>query len=183
MKLKALVSVPWVTVFAQIDLKLATMTINDGTTPTANSITVTIGTGNLTYTETKNIEYNLDRGQLSGGTIREGDEVPVEVSFDFVWEYITSRSATGQTATVDDALKQTGLAVAWVSSDSDVCQPYAVDLVVVYDPNCASGDTETITFPDFRFESLQHDLRAGTVSCSGKCNATAPTVVRSAASA
>ena len=83
---------------------------------------------------------------------------------------------------VEEALKQIGNALlsgsAWISSDTDACRPYAVDLVLVYDPACSTGDVESITFADFRYESLDHDLRGGSISCSGKCNIVVPTLTR-----
>jgi len=165
-------------VFAQIDLKYATIKIKDGST---NELTITIGEGNLTYTEARNIEYTLDRGILD--EVREGDQIPVDVSMDFVWEYLRGSSASGAPPTVEEALKRIGNAANWVSTDADACRPYAVDIEVTYAPIPAScGDQEVITLPDFRYESLDHDLRAGTVSVSGKCNVTQATVVRSAQS-
>ena len=167
----------WVTCFAQISLKNATVKIKDGG---AQEITVTIGEGNLTYSENVEREYVLDRGNLD--TVRDGDDQPVQLSFDFTWEYITSSVSTtgGDYPTVEDALKQAGDASDWVSSDTDACAPYAVDIEVTYAPTPSTcGDKEIITFADFRYETLDHDLRAGTVSCSGRANITKATVVRS----
>jgi len=164
---------------AQLDLKQATVTIRDGDTP-PNTLAVTIGEGNITYTEARNIEYVLDRGNLD--EVREGDQIPVAVSMDFNWEYVTGSSTSGANPTVEDALKKTGLAAAWVSSDSDACRPYAVDLVILYTPDCATGDQEEIVLADFRYESLAHDAGAGTVACSGNCNITNATVTRAAQS-
>lgn len=180
MRLKRIEGRFWTPAFAQIDLKNATIKILDGGVGTAqNSITITVGEGNLTYTERKNIEYTLDRGVLD--EVREGDQVPVDVNLDFVWEYITGGSATGATPTVEDALKRKGPASAWVSTDSDQCRPYAVDIEVTYAPTpAACGDMEVITLPDFRYEELAHDLRAGTVSVTGRCNVVEATAVRSA---
>jgi len=155
---------------AQIDLKQATVTIKDGD---GNSLEIRIGEGNLTYTEAKNMEYKLNRGVLD--EVREGDEIPMAVTFDFIWDYLkgpSSASGSGGTPTIEDALKQRGGAAAWISSDADTCRPYAVDLVILYIPDCATGDQEEITLPDFRYESLAHDLSAGTVAASGNCNAT-----------
>jgi hypothetical protein len=165
---------------AQIDLKQATVTIKDGA---GNSLAVRIGEGNLTYTEARNMEYKLDRGTLD--EVREGDEIPVAVSMDFVWEYLkgpSSASGSGGTPTIEDALKQRGGAAAWTSSDSDTCRPYAVDLVILYIPNCATGDQEEIILSDYRWEQLNHDLSAGTVATSGNCNVTQATVTRAAQS-
>jgi len=173
MNFQWLIGNPRIPVYAQIDLKQATLTIKDGG---ANTLLVKIGEGNLTFTERKNIEYVLDRGNLD--EVREGDQAPVEVSFDFVWEYLMSEESTGAPPTIEEALTQTGHAAAWASSDTDACRPYAVDLVIVYDPTCATGDVETITLADFRFEQLDHDLRAGTVAVSGRCNITTSTKIR-----
>ena len=163
-------------VFSQLDLKDATLKIKDGGT---ESITVVIGEGNLTWTERKNIEYTLDRGTLD--EVRLGDEVPVEVSFDFTWDYIEgSTTTTTIPPSVEDALKQINNAADWTSTDADNCRPYAVDLEFENIPACASADLETITLSDFRFEQLDHDARAGTVSVSGRCNITAASAVRAA---
>ena len=167
----------WKATFASIDLKYATISIKDGTTPTANSIEVKIGEGNLTYTERREMIYTPDRGVLDD--VREGDEQPMDVAFDFIWEYITALSGSG-TPTVEDALKKTGEASSWVSTDTDVCRPYAVDIEINYVPNCQpTGNTEVITLPDFRWEELNHDLTAASISCTGKCNAVQATAVRS----
>lgn len=147
-------------------------------TGSIQQIEVKIGEGNLTYTEGKNIEYILDRGQLDD--VREGDQIPVQVSFDFQWDYILGVSGSS-TPSVEEALKGVGEAADWVSTDSDGCRPYSVDLEITYAPQPSTcGDQEIITFPDFRYESLEHDLREGTISCSGQCNVTQITAVRSA---
>lgn len=168
----------WVPVFAQIDLKKATVRIKDGS---SNSITVKIGEGNLTYTEKKTMEYTLDRGLLD--EVREGDEVPIDVKLDAVWEYISGTSGSAGIASIEDALKRRGAAAAWVSTDADACRPYAVDIEIEYLPTPSTcGDKEVITLSDYRYEQLDHDLRAGTISTSGKCNVNEATAVRSAQS-
>jgi hypothetical protein len=149
-----------------IDLKNATIKLKDGG---SNEMTVKLGEGNLTYDEKRNIQYILDRGNLD--EVRLGDQVPVDVKLDAVWEHLTSDT----NITVEDALKQRGLASDWVSSDADVCRPYAVDIEVTLAPPC--GDTgETILLPDFRYESASHDMKGGTLSFSGKCNVVEATV-------
>jgi len=181
MKVHGMIGSVWKAVFAQIDLKDATIEILDGTTPTANSVEVKIGEGNLTYTERRNIEYTLDRGLLD--EVREGDEVPLEVRTDFIWEYLRGSLVSTSVPTVEEAIKNIGNAAAWVSTDSDACRPYAVDLRVTYAPTpWTCGDQEVITIQDFRYEQLDHDLRAGTVSMTGRANVTEATVVRSAQS-
>ena len=166
--------------FAQIDLKNCVISIQDGA---ANEIEIKIGEGNLTYTEARNIEYTLDRGVLD--EVREGDQIPVDVSFDFTWEYLRGPSsgstAVGGTPTIEDALKQRGAAAHWTSTDSDTCRPYAVDIEVVRTPSpAACGDAETYLLQDFRWENVDHDLRDGSCSVSGKCNVTEATITRAA---
>ena len=174
MRLKGLVSV-WATVCAQIDLKNATITVQDGSTA-PNSIEIKIGEGNLTFSERRNMEYTLDRGILD--EVREGDEVPMDVRMDFVWEYLLGSAATGAVATIEDALKKRGNASGWMSTDADPCRPYAVDIIITYVPDCTPGDTEVITLADFRYEQLDHDARAGTVACSGRCTVKEASSVR-----
>ena len=164
----------WVPVFAQIDLKNTTIKIKDGGT---NEIEVTIGEGNITWTERRNIDYVLNRGTLD--EVREGDQVPVEVSMDFIFEYIKGGSASAGIPSVEDAVKRLNAAAAWTSTDADACRPFAVDIELANVPSPSGcGDTETITLADFRYEEIQHDLRAATVSMSGRCNILRPTVVR-----
>jgi hypothetical protein len=144
-------------------------------TAVVNMITLKIGEGTLTYNEKRNMQYTLDRGRLD--EVREGDEVPMDVKFDVVWDYIKGSSVALSPPSPSDAMKKIGNASAWVSSDTDACKPYAVDLVVTYVPAC-TGDQEEIILPDFRYEDLAMDLKAGTISCSGKCNAKQATVLR-----
>jgi len=165
----------WINVYAQIDLKRAIIKIKDGSSP-VNTLEVKVGEGNLTFNETRNMEYTLDRGTLD--EVREGDQVPVDVSLDFIWEYLKGQTGSN-TPTIEDALKKRGEAADWTSSDSDACRPYAVDLEITYSPSPVTcGDMEIILLQDFRWEGLNHDLRAGSVAVTGKCNITEATVTR-----
>lgn len=161
------------TVYASMDLKNAVLKIQDGN---SHEITVVIGDGNLTWTEKKPRIYDKDRGILDN--VRDGDQEPMEVQFSFRWEFL--KADTGGVATVEDALKCRGVAASWSSSDADLCAPYAVDLEFTFTPICTSAKDEVYLFPDFRYESLDHDAKAATVSCSGMCNATEPTITRNA---
>jgi hypothetical protein len=139
-----------------------------------HSMDVKIGQGNLTYSEKRKMEYILDRGRID--TVRQGDQEPVDVKLDFMWEFLTSIS--GDPPTVEDALKQRGNASTWVSSSADPCEPYAVDVIIDYVPPCPGVQAEKIILSDFRWEDLGHDTKAGTVSITGKCNIQAASVVR-----
>jgi hypothetical protein len=164
---------------ASIDLKNATLTIQDGT---PNTTTVVFGEdGNLTWSERITREYRRNAGVLN--TVRDGDEEPVEVSVDSEWEYIVSDSGAS-TPTPYEAFYQLGPASTWITSDTvDECGPYAVNLIFVNNPACnptgITNEIETVTFPNFRVEQIDFDADAATMRFNGKCNVTKPTIVRS----
>lgn len=138
---------------------------------------IKIGEGNLTFNEKNNIEYKRDRGILS--TVRKGDEEPLEVSFEFWWEFL--KATTGETPSIEDVLKKRGEAAAWLSTSPDTCEPYCVDVVILYTPPCTDLGQEKIELKMFRYETLNHDLKQGMLSCSGKCNVKEATITRIAA--
>lgn len=136
---------------------------------------VKVGEGNVVWTETLNRDYILDRGNLD--TVRNGDQAPVDVKFEFTWEWITAVTGSG-VPTLEDALKNRGEASTWVTTDSDVCAPYCVDIIIWYDPGCGGSNTEKIELPYFRYESLDHNISDSQISCAGKCNVVEATATR-----
>lgn len=134
-----------------------------------------LGEGTLTFNIQKERQYRLNRGLID--QVRDGNEVPMDVSFDFNWEYLRGAN---DIPSIQDVLDQVGPASHWISTDSDQCAPYCVDIYIENRPSCGTQqDTdEDIILPDFRYESLDHDGSEGTVSCSGKCNAVRPIAVR-----
>jgi len=145
-------------------------TIADDTVLTfgPNTLTLHIGEGDLSWTEHRNIIYTLDRGKLA--YTRLGDETPTDVSFEFIWDFLTSNSGGGEPPTMKEALTKTGACSAWLSSAADKCQPYAVNVVVNYLPPCATIDREIITIQDFRYEELDHSIKDAKISVKGKAN-------------
>lgn len=137
-------------------------------------VAVKIGEGNLTYTENKEYEYLTDRGTLD--VVREGDEQPMDVTIDFVYEFV--RTGTSEAITPVDALKGIGGASEFTSSSADACEPYAVDVEVDHNPTCLSVEKEVTLFPDFRHDTLEFDLDEATISVTGRCNAIQPTITR-----
>lgn len=160
---------------ARLDLKKCTVRIKGG--GAGESLEIKIGDGSLDYTEQKNREYLLNRGLID--EVRDGDEVPMEVSMAFTWEFL--RSDGSEAVTPEEALKRVGAAADWTSSDPDACAPYAVDIEVEYEPECSPTKSELYVFPDFRWENLAHSFKDASVSVSGKCNATEATVTRTTA--
>jgi hypothetical protein len=141
-----------------------------------NQVEITIGDGDLKYTEADQYKYDLDRGELD--TVRRGDDQPMEITTNFTFDQVAS--GTGEAITPIEALKGTGAASEWVTSSTDLCEPYAVDVVVEDVRPCGGAASSTYTFPDFRSEKRDFDLKNATIAVSGKCNALEPTIVRGA---
>lgn len=145
---------------------------NEVITTGPHILEVTIGDGNCTYDEKRNLEYKLNRGKLD--KVRLGDEVGMDVNLTFAWEFITSKSGA-TTPTVEEFIKREGPAADYVSTSTDTCEPYCVNLAIIQNQeNCGSETepVERITLPFFRYTSLAHDPKAGTVTVQGTCNAT-----------
>jgi len=141
-------------------------------------IEIVIGEGNLTFAETYNREYKKNRGVLN--TVRNADQEPLELNFDFEWEYITSICGTS-VPTIEEALKGTGPAANWIGTSDDDCEPYCVDVEVYNIPVC-SGDVtnekERFIFAEFRVEKLDHNISDSQVAANGKCNILEPDIRR-----
>lgn len=147
------------------NLKNAVLTLSDGAS-TPNTLTIKMAEGNLTYSEKVDRKYLMNRGILD--TVIDGDDQPLEMSFEGRWEFIKGDSEV----TIEDFLKQANGAAAYVSSDTNTCAPFAVDVILTHTPICATQKIETLTFSDFRYESLDHDAKAATIAVKGRCNIT-----------
>jgi archaellum component FlaF (FlaF/FlaG flagellin family) len=129
---------------------------------------IAIGDGDLNWTEGREMIYDLDRDVLD--TVRQGQDQPLEVDLAFTFEYVTTES--GQAITPVDAIKRIGEATEWVSSSSDLCEPYSVDLYVLDCVPCGTDEDQDFLFPDFRYESLEYSIRDASIAVSGRCNVT-----------
>jgi hypothetical protein len=156
----------------------ATYTVEAPLTFKPQLLYVKIGDGDLKYSENDQYHYDLDRDQLD--VVRQGADVPLDVSLNFTWVY--TAAGTLDPPSPIEAIKGIGAADEWVSSDPDGCQPYSVDLIVDYNPPCATTKEETYYFNLFRAEKRDHDFKTANVSVNGKCNIKAPTITRGAPS-
>jgi hypothetical protein len=136
-------------------------------------IKMKIGDGNITWNETKNREYKLDRGLIS--EVRNGDEAPMDVSFQMMYEELTASDPNTDPPTPEDVLKRRGAAATWVSSDNanaeSRCRPYSINIEIIHTPPCTDLKVEKVTLQYYRYEKLDHDPKDGKISSSGKCNA------------
>jgi hypothetical protein len=147
---------------------------NDPITFLPQEVSIKVGDGDLQYTEKTDYIYDLDRGDLD--TVREGDQQPMDVTLDFVYEHITT--GTSEDISPMDALKRKGSASGWVSSSADQCEPYAVDIEVHHAVPCGTNQDEVTLFPDFRSDQRQISFRDAKISITGRCNSTEPIVTR-----
>lgn len=143
-------------------------TDNEAITFQPNQIEVRVGEGNVTYEEKRPRVYRKNRGRLD--SVKDDDEAPVEVTLDAVWDHLIGM--TDDPPNVEEVLKQDGNASTWVTSDEDPCQPYCIDIVILYTPDCTTVEPEQIILKKFRYESIPHDLKAGTLNIKGSCNVT-----------
>lgn len=153
--------------FALVDLKDGTVTVNSG----SSSLSINVGEGDMRFTEAREIEYRRNRGALS--EVKEGDEVPVELTLDLEWTYLDGSSGSETPESIITGRD------GQTSSDSDTCAPYAVDIVVELDPStvkAACTGYKKLTFTDFRYESMDYSLSDARISVTGKCNITQVTV-------
>lgn len=154
----------------------STISDNDVLTFLPQRLEIAIGEGDLTWTESRELIYDRDRDLLD--TVRLGQEQPVSVELSFTFEYVTTQS--GQTITPIDALKRAGEASEWVSSSSDLCEPYAVDLYVIHNVPCGTDHDQDFLFQDFRYESLDYSMQDAAISVSGQCNVSDVVTTRAA---
>lgn len=151
------------------------LSADDSVTFLPIELEIKIGEGNFTYDENREIEFIRDRGILD--TYRLGDEQPMDVSFDFTWEFITA-IAGATTPTIEEAFKRTNAAATWTSSNPDECAAYTVDIEIINAPDCGGVLAEVIKLPMFLYTQLSHDTDAAQVSVTGQCNATQAVITR-----
>ena len=162
---------------AKLALRDVTMTLRDGTTPTANELELVIGDGNVTWTEQRPLEYTNDRDLLDER--RLAAEVPMEVNLTAKLDYYTGLTA-GSVPSPMDAFYFQNHASTWESTDSDPCRPKCLDLVMDNVPTCDGTDArETYIFPKFFAENVDFDVQAAQLSIRGTCLATKVTTTRS----
>jgi hypothetical protein len=132
------------------------------------SATMKIGTGNITWTEARVLNYTPNRGKIrpqDGATVQEGEDTPMAVNFDVVFEEYV---ATGTTYSPPELLHSGFRAAA-----DDTCGPSSVNIVLDTTDDCGVG-AERLIFPRFRWENLSYDIEQGQITCQGNCLAIEP---------
>lgn len=157
----------------RFNLKNAVIKIKDGTTPTAQEVTVKVADGEISWEESRELDVYKDRGNLDSIELKEDN--PLSVNLSFAWEYFQGDSVD----TPYEALKGT-TDTAWVSTDSNSCTSKACDIEIVFTPGCSTEKIETITISKFHYQSINPSSGNKLIAVRGICNAIAPTFARSA---
>lgn len=140
------------------------LTLQDGTTPTPNSVAVTLAQGNLSISGLGEGQAEVKDYQTRGAivSVRKGEYRPVTFTFDFMVEDYTDPS----TPTVADAILKDGAASGWASTiDATTTPPgdvYALDVVFV-----VAGETITLSKCVMTLDLAEGDPNTGSVS--GTC--------------
>jgi len=156
------------------NLRDGELQISDGG---ANSITLVLDEGNLSFEETRNVINVLDRGVLDHR--RAGDEAPISVSFSLKYEYLLADTGdTAEAISVREALTQSGAASSWASTDS-TGRPFSTRLTFwVKNPDTAGKD-EKIVFEKFHPTSIRVAEGDPTmIEVTGEDFETIPTITR-----
>lgn len=159
----------------KMDLKDAIVYLEDATSPDPERIELIMDDGTLQWTENYPREFIKNRGKID--TVRDGDEMEMEISFEGRFYSMTSES--GEPITPHEFLRKEGAGSSLVTT-GDPCQPYCCDIVVEKKNSCGSVTDEIFRFPKFFVESIGGDFKAGTLSFQGKCNAISPVAIRTA---
>lgn len=151
-------------------------TAGDTLTITGRCLDIKVGDGNISWDETYNYEYEMDRSRID--SVVEGDDEPLSVTLDLVYEFVTA--VTGSLVpTPEDVLKKRGEATDWITAGADPCEVFAVDVEVDHAPPCAA-EHEITTFPEFRWDNISHDLGQASLNVRARCKTIEPTTIRRA---
>lgn len=75
------------------NLRDGELVIKDGTTPTAQSLTLLLDEGDLNWSQRSNTIEIKDRGSIADGHTRPGDDESISLSFTTKWTQLIGKSA------------------------------------------------------------------------------------------
>ena len=160
------------------NLRDAELVLKDGTSPTPLSLTVLLDEGDISWTEKVNTIEIKDRGKISGGHLRKGDDESVSLSFSAKWtQLIGKANSSGDPLQLYEFLTfASGAGIA--STSADGAQETLTFEFTILDP--AGVASEKVTFSKVYRESLS--MTEGDdynlITFSGKAFVTSPTITR-----
>jgi hypothetical protein len=164
-----------------LTLREMTVSFLDGTAVTPQELEFVMGDGNATIKYGNNYNYRLNRGKIAGGSVTRGDDMPMEVSL--IGEFVGFKARGDLLADMSptEFLDGGNGDVSLVSTGANECDPFACDIMIeqVRDSDCDPGyEPEVTMLNEFRADSVDVDLKAGTMNISGKCFTTRPVSTR-----
>lgn len=151
-----------------ISLKNCKVTLSDATTPVKKSVELAIGDGDITFTETANYIYPMDRGVIMN--CLEDDDAPMSVSFEFIFgDMVTSGGFTSPL----DLIKGINCTSTEVDGEGNAnpCAAYACDITIEPDGNVTECDiNEKITLARFSYTGLNYQPNERKITCNGECS-------------
>lgn len=167
------------------NLRHGSLSMQDGQA-NANTMTIPIDEGNLTFTEAREGVVVKQRGELDHWS--KGEAMPVQVSFGIKFDAYTSLSTQAIVAadaggavtgfSVRDFLKNGGGLLTSTTGRTDI---FTVDLIFTVQNPAASGDeNEVLTFSDFYTDRLVFNEgdEYNTVSVEGRALLETPSAAR-----
>ncbi len=160
------------------NLRDAELVLRDGASPTALTLAVLLDEGDLSWTEKVNTIEIKDRGKISGGHLRQGDDESVSVSFSAKWTQLIGKAASsGDPLQLYEFLTfASGAGISSTSADGE--QETLTFEFTILDP--AGVASEKVTFSKVYRESLS--MTEGDdynlITFSGKAFVTSPSVAR-----
>jgi len=160
------------------NLRDAELVLKDGTSPTPLQLTVVLDEGDLSWTERLRTIEVKDRGRITGGHLRPGEEESVTLSFSAKWTQLIGKAHdAGDPLQLYEFLTFAAGAGVVSTSTSGEQQTLTFEFTVL-DP--AGVASEKITFTKVYRESLS--LSEGDdfnlIQFSGRAFVTRPTVSR-----
>lgn len=159
------------------NLRDGELVIKDGSSP-ANSLTVLLDEGDLSWTQRVRTIEVKDRGSIAAGHTRKGDDESVSLSFSAKWTQLLGKSANGADPLQLYELLTFAGALGLTSTSGDGQQDTLQFEFTVTDPTGAAS--EKITFARVYRESLTMSEGGdyNVISFTGRDFEVAPVVAR-----
>lgn len=159
------------------NLRDGELIIKDGSTP-AQSLTILLDAGDLTWTQRQRTLEIKDRGSIANGHTRRGDDESIALSFSARWTQLIGKSASsGDPLQLYEVLMFASGTGIVSTSPAGQQQTLTLEFRIV-DPAGAAG--EKVTFENVYRESLtmSEGDDSNTIAFTGRAFQTAPVVAR-----
>lgn len=157
------------------NMRDGSITINDGSDPVLSAELI-LESGDLSWTETENTTEVLDRGRISGGSIRPGNDEPVTLSFSVKDTYFIGH--TGASGDPHGLYEMVNNLENTYTSTYGGCK-YTLEYVFAVS-DCGNSQTEYVTFAYVYKTSLEFSEgdEFNSITFNGRDWETKPTITK-----